>query len=58
VNRSKWNKNSIQNRSKWITNYIVTKVLPIPGDMKYKNNYVQKRKRLSFLGLGLLGEDI
>ncbi len=58
VNRSKWNKNSIQNRSRWITNYIVTEVLPIPDDMRYKNNYVQKRKRLSFLELGLLGEDI
>lgn len=58
VNRSKWNKNSIQNRSKWITNYIVTKVLPIPDDMRYKNNYVQKRKRLSFSELGLLGEYI
>lgn len=58
INRSKWNKNSIQNRSKWITQFIVEKVIPIPDEKRYKNNYEQKRKRLSFLELNLIGEEI
>ena len=58
TNRSKWNKNSIQNRSKWLSQFIVEKVLPIPEDMRYRNNYIQKRKRLSFEELGIINEDI
>jgi uncharacterized protein with ParB-like and HNH nuclease domain len=58
INRSKWNKNSIQKRSKWITQFIVEEVIPIPDEKRYKNNYEQKRKRLSFSELNLIGEEI
>lgn len=59
INRSKWNKNSIQNRLKWITQMIVDKALPIPDKMKRRNNFAQKdSKRLSFIELQLLGEEI
>ena len=59
INRSKWNKNSIQNRSRWIIKYIVDEVLPIPDEMRNKNNYAQKgARRLSFAELELIGEEI
>lgn len=59
INRSKWNKNSIQNRSRWIIKYIVDEVLPIPDEMRNKNNYAQKgSRRLSFTELELIGEEI
>jgi hypothetical protein len=60
TNRSKWNKNSIQNRNKWITQFLLTNVLPIPVEMRNKNNFNTKRKgkRLSFLELQLVGETI
>lgn len=61
VNRTNWNKNSIQNRNKWIVDYILKEVLPIPEEMRRKNNYNQKKsksKRLSFNDLQLINQSI
>jgi len=63
VNRTKWNKKSIQNRTNWIISIILQEVIPIPENMRNKNNYKQKENgkrenRLSFKKLGLIGETI
>lgn len=63
VNRTKWNKKSIQNRTNWIISIILEEVIPIPENMRNKNNYKQKQlgkreKRLSFNELDLIGETI
>lgn len=34
INRSKWNENTIQNRSEWITQFIVEKAIPIPDEKR------------------------
>ena len=61
INRTKWNKNSIQRRSKWISSFILSEVLPIPDDMRNRNNFSMKarsRNRLSFNELMIIGQKI
>lgn len=58
INRTKWNRNSINHRAKWISDILVNEVLTIPDSMKNKNNYIQKRAKLSFSELDLLGQQI
>lgn len=59
VNRSKWNKNSIQHRNRWIVEFIMEKVLIIPDEMRRSNNFMQNARRgLSFVDLELVGEEI
>lgn len=56
TNRSKWNKNSIQNRNRWITTLILEKVLTIPKNMRHKNNW--RVNRLTFTELQMIGKNI
>lgn len=53
-----WNRETIEKRSKWIINYLLQSVLPIPDDMRKTNNFVMKRNGLSFLELQLIGQTI
>ncbi len=59
INRSKWDRASIENRAKWIIMYILRDVLPIPDAMRFTNNFsAQKSHRLSFSELSLMNEYI
>lgn len=59
INRTSWNKKSIQNRKTWIVNYILENILPLPENMQKSNNYTESdRRRLSFIDLQLIGETI
>lgn len=59
VDQDKWNKESILRRADWIIKYLLKKVIPIPENMRMKNNYKQKKRRsLSFIELQLIGEKI
>lgn len=59
TNRKKWNKTSIIHRGKWIINYLLTEVIPIPEEIRRTNNFSIKENRgLSFLELQLVGETI
>lgn len=59
VNQLKWDDNSIKNRGKWLIDFLLKEVLPIPEEMRYRNNYAQKnRRRLSFIELQLIGNEI
>lgn len=49
---------TIEERSKWIIDYLLKAVLPIPNDMRKTNNFVMKKKGLSFLELQLIGQTI
>lgn len=53
-----WNRETIEKRSKWIINYLLQVVLPIPDDMRKTNNFVMKMNGLSFLDLQLIGQTI
>lgn len=53
-----WNRETIEKRSKWIINYLLQEVLPIPADMRKTNNFVMKMNGLSFLELQLIGQTI
>ena len=54
-----WTEKEIKNRSAWIINYLLSEVLAIPDKMRRTNNFNPKDgKRLSFLDLQLIGEDI
>ena len=59
INRDTWNRDSIENRAKWIIIYILRYVLPIPEEMRHANNFSAKKSRsLSFSELSLLDEYI
>lgn len=58
INYNHWNRETIEKRSKWIINYLLQQVLPIPNDMRKTNNFVMKMNGLSFLELQLIGQTI
>ncbi len=58
INYEHWNRETIEMRSKWIINYLLQEVLPIPDDMRKTNNFVMKKNGLSFLELQLIGQTI
>lgn len=59
INRTRWNKNSIQNREKWIIEYLLKEVFPIPESMRRSNNFSTKiKKGLSFEALQIIGQKI
>ena len=58
INRNQWNKDSITNRQQWVASFIANQVLPIPEQMKNKNNYRIKKNGLSFIDLRLIGKTI
>ena len=54
-----WNESSIVRREKWIVDYLLNTVMPVPDKMRERNNYVSGNgSGLSFLELGLIGEEI
>lgn len=56
TNYDAWNEKSIEERTSWIIDYLLQKVLPIPDNMRKTNNYIQKESRgLSFNELQLVG---
>ena len=59
TNRTKWTDKEIKKREKWIINYLLNDVLPIPDKMRKANNYIAKQGTgLSFKALQLIGCDI
>jgi len=59
INQDHWNADTIKKREKWITNYLLSDVLPIPDNMRRVNNFKTKTGRgLSFQELQLIGLDI
>ena len=59
VNKKKWNQASIVNRQRWMTDYLLKEVIPIPDDMRMANNFSAKEKNaLSFIELELVGQEI
>lgn len=54
----KWNQDSIEARMKWIIDFIMEEVLPIPDERRKMNNFVMKHNKLSFLELQLIGQTI
>ena len=59
IDKENWGENEIKERRDWIIKYLLQEVLKIPKHMRNRNNYVQgKRRRLSFMELQLLGEEI
>ena len=60
----RWGRSEIERRSEWLSNYITTKVLPLPEDMRKSDNYsnirrtIRYRWKLSFDKLGLVGKTI
>lgn len=58
INHDKWDENAVKERSKWIIDYLLTKVLPIPESMRRTNNFNIKMNHFSFIALQLIGETI
>lgn len=62
TNREQWGKEEIQSRARWIIQFLLQDVLPIPDEMRRTNNYKiiegSGRRSLSFQALQLIGEDI
>ena len=55
----KWNEKAMKKRAKWIIEYLLLNVLPIPDKMKRINNFIMKEHRgLSFQELQLIGLNI
>ena len=54
-----WNGETIQNRTKELSSYLVREVLPIPEQMRTSNNYNSKEyKGVHFEALDLIGKNI
>ena len=59
TNQNKWDKNAIQHRTKWIIDYLLQNVLPIPDTMRKVNNFtINKKREFSFEKIGLIGKNI
>ena len=59
IDKAKWGEAEIQDRADWLIELLVQEVLPIPGKMRHSNNYAANgRKKLSFVELGLVGEEL
>ena len=59
TNHDHWGRDTILNRAKWITDYLLNEVMPIPDSMRKTNNFIVKEgRRLSFQELQLIGLDI
>ena len=59
TNRDHWNADAINERAKWIIDFILKEVLLIPDKMRKTNNFaIKEHHGLSFQELQLIGEDI
>ena len=54
-----WDEEAIKDRAKWIIDYMLKNIIPIPEDMRRTSNFVAKEgKHLSFLELQIIGKEI
>ena len=59
TNKDHWGEDTIKERARWIIEFLLHDVLPIPDEMRRTNNFkVKTGKRLSFKDLQIIGEDI
>ena len=59
TNRLRWNGESINDRAKWLTSFIATRVLTIPDELnKAAATATTRATRISLAGLGLVGKTI
>ena len=59
TNKDHWDEQTINARAKWLIQYLLKDVLPIPDEMRRTNNFrVRTGKHLSFQELQIIGEDI
>ena len=60
TNCEHWTENEIRARGKWITDYLLQEVLPVPDNMRLTNNFKARegKRGLSFQELQLIGMDI
>lgn len=59
LNQLKWDEETIKARTKWIIDFMLKEVLPIPDNMRRANNFTAKEGRyLSFMELQLIDLEI
>lgn len=59
INCSKWDKETILERTKYLINYLLEVVLPVPDSMRKNNNFsIKEHRGLSFRTMGLVRKDI
>lgn len=59
INRMVWDETAIKARARWIIDYLLKEVLPIPAEMQRQNNFKEKKPYSSKEVLGkLIGETI
>lgn len=59
VDCSKWTEEEIVSRRNWIIDYVLNEIIPLPREMKTKNNFAKKKTRLYSLSEhGLVGKFI
>ena len=59
TDKQSWGRQEIEKRATWIIKFLLHDVLPIPDEMRHKNNFsATKKRKLSFIDLQLVGEDI
>lgn len=59
TDQSAWTEETIINRRDWIVDYLLNEIIPLPIDMKRKNNFSKKESRLFSLNEhGLIGKHI
>lgn len=61
IDNEKWGIKEIDERTNWIVEYLLTKVIPIPADFVNAQNYntgIIKKPSMSFSKFGLIGKEI
>lgn len=59
ADQTKWDEETIINRRDWIIDFILNKIIPLPTEMKMKNNFTKKESKLFSLSEhGLIGKYI
>ena len=59
VECGRWNAETIQMRAEWMIDILLNKILPIPDEMRKKNNFsIKEKRKFSFEELGIIGESI
>lgn len=59
VDCSKWTEEEIISRRDWIIDYVLNEIIPLPNEMKTKNNFAKKESKLYSLSEhGLIGKFI
>ena len=59
IENERWNAETIRRRTDWLIKLLLNEILPIPDEMRKKNNFsVKQQRRFSFDALGLVGKEI